>query len=873
MSAEIHRMSDYQAPANIPKALTDAPGWLVWRLTQRPGEPKPRKVPFYANGYPRGWPKGRPPGKDPVPTAEMPRVDQGDPLDLAAMVSYDRAVAACIKHHQTGVGWAPSPGCGLVALDFDNCVRDGVIDPRIAELVADTYAEISPSGNGVRAFFKGSLPSRKDNADKSARRADGSRLDGLFDVEFFGHNGFVTVTGNATEDTLLFGLEDTVAPLSGRVMSLYRQRFGEPGALVERRVGSGADDDLADLDTAERQGWTLDEVREVLMACDPECSRETWVNALMAVHHETHGSDEGLDLVDEWSSQASKYAGRGDVEGRWRSFGRRSGGTITGIWLKAWRRECQAHEKYDAQHEWKQKLAAVPTEFELREKVCPEIRRDERLDDIGRGALVQELKGAFKRLGTAVAVADCRKLLAPPVAEKKPKKDGLPKWLEGWVYVTDDDKFYRMDSDEWLTQQGFNAKYNREMPRNEDGEIVTTASHAALTGYELKTVTRGQYLPWAGSIFEMDGVECVNLYRPSSVPKAVEFMSEAGDRAVDTVTRHLMLICGGREELAWTLIDWLAHNVQKPSVKIRWAPLIKGFEGDGKSVLGHLVAAVMGRANVGSVSPTVLGTDFTGWARGKAVVLLEEIKLTGHNKYDIVNKMKPFLTNDVIEIHAKGKDSHDEPNTVNYMAFTNFPDAVPLTDTDRRWLIVFTPYANADELAAALGATDASETADVLAGYFNQLHTAINTQGPELRRWLLDHRVSQSFKPNGNAPLTEEKAVMIGMQVSEDESTVAEVIEQGGPGITEAVFLSSYLSEQCVLADGNVNLATTAWNRLLQKMGYTRQPKKFKWRGKTEIVWVKGHKQLQSWELRKLLDRTLPEGSSADESSENDDLF
>ena len=50
----------------------------------------------------------------------------------------------------------------------------------------------------------------------------------------------VTVTGNATPDTELFGLRDTVVSLTPEVLALYRQRFGSDGALTVR----GEDDDL-----------------------------------------------------------------------------------------------------------------------------------------------------------------------------------------------------------------------------------------------------------------------------------------------------------------------------------------------------------------------------------------------------------------------------------------------------------------------------------------------------------------------------------------------------------------------------------------------------------------------------------------------------
>ena len=77
-------------PPNIPQLLRDKAQWLVWRLVQRPDEPKPRKVPFYANGNMRGWPNGRP--SDGRPTEDQPQVEQGHPLDTASLVSFDEAV-------------------------------------------------------------------------------------------------------------------------------------------------------------------------------------------------------------------------------------------------------------------------------------------------------------------------------------------------------------------------------------------------------------------------------------------------------------------------------------------------------------------------------------------------------------------------------------------------------------------------------------------------------------------------------------------------------------------------------------------------------------------------------------------------------------
>lgn len=61
-------------------------------------------------------------------------------------------------------------------------------------------------------------------------------------------------------------------------------------------------------------------VPQLLDAIDPDCDRPNWIRALMAVFHTTGGSDDGLAMVDAWSSRGKKYRGIRDIETQWRSF-------------------------------------------------------------------------------------------------------------------------------------------------------------------------------------------------------------------------------------------------------------------------------------------------------------------------------------------------------------------------------------------------------------------------------------------------------------------------------------------------------------------------------------------------------------------------
>lgn len=59
---------------------------------------------------------------------------------------------------------------------------------------------------------------------------------------------------------------------------------------------------------------------ELLGHIDPDCGYQDWLNVLMAIFHETGGSDRGLELADNWSKKAKSYKGRADIETKWRSF-------------------------------------------------------------------------------------------------------------------------------------------------------------------------------------------------------------------------------------------------------------------------------------------------------------------------------------------------------------------------------------------------------------------------------------------------------------------------------------------------------------------------------------------------------------------------
>ncbi len=64
----------------------------------------------------------------------------------------------------------------------------------------------------------------------------------------------------------------------------------------------------------------LTALETLLNHIDPSCGYADWLRVLMVVFHETGGSDDGLALVDRWSSKGGSYKGIQDIETHWRSF-------------------------------------------------------------------------------------------------------------------------------------------------------------------------------------------------------------------------------------------------------------------------------------------------------------------------------------------------------------------------------------------------------------------------------------------------------------------------------------------------------------------------------------------------------------------------
>jgi hypothetical protein len=161
--------------------------------------------------------------------------------------------------------------------------------------------------------------------------------------------------------------------------------------------------------------------------------------------------------------------------------------------------------------------------------------------------------------------------------------------------------------------------------------------------------------------------------------------------------------------------------------------LIQGGQGVGKSIIGQFMERIIGESAVTRPTMDELHNRFTGWALGSQLVIIEE--LMGSGRRELSNRLKPLITEPAMRIELKGKDPFRIPNRMNFLLFTNHPDALPIDHDDRRFLVVFSPR------------TEAERDQKKEEGYYKFLFEKLNGKGPaELFGFLLNREIELNLK-------------------------------------------------------------------------------------------------------------------------------
>lgn len=764
----------------------------------------------------------------------------GDPWS-AVTPSLERVRSWVHDKRLVGAGVGVNLGRGLLAVDID--VRDEAVAAEMLEWCEWNLPGNPPQRIGFKPktllLFRTESPMRKIT---SAEYLDGSldeggkprkaRVECLADGEQFVAYAIHPDTGKPYEwpgdDLIEVKAADLpiITPAQAQAVTAAFERIAEGhgwqkapklgGSIAGAAGETDPDDWTATIDHGAATNLTIEELRRAVFTIPnddlsgSEADYDTWLQVGMAVFHQTEGGQDGLDIWCEWSNQASKHV-QSECERKWRSFDitDKNRRPLTARWLLKVARSLR-DEKVTVQIEDLRKaLDAAATEDALRTvaKQAKSIEMDRPEREMVATLLQRRMKAV---LGTSIPVGVIRDMIRFEKAIDKPK------WLDHWCYIGTEAVFYNRVSQVALKTEAFDSTFARnlltDMERREGKAVPEKRpSDMALNVYQVRVVDRRLYLPTvAPSATEtaVDGQSFVNTYTRTSIPEVPTVLTEQNLADLARVKAHCeWLIPDERER--WLSLSWMAHIV-KTNGRSRWALVFLGVEGSGKTFFFEMLGHVLGRQNVRAVGPKEIEKEFNGWVEGVQLVVFEEIKQHGHNRYDVLNSLKPIITNDHVSVRRMRTDSYMVPNTASIMAYTNFADALPVNDGDRRYMLVATAPTKAD--VQARGPT-----------YFADLFDAAARSAGAVRGWLMEMEPHPEFDPNGRAPMTAWKQRALELTERDEVSLIRSAIEETGgtvPGLSRTLLstkvLTDYLQEK-----GEAVPLTHTLNRALMDIGLT----------------------------------------------------
>lgn len=555
-----------------------------------------------------------------------------------------------------------------------------------------------------------------------------------------------------------------------------------------------------------------DELRNRLLLIPHPEDYDEWIRIGMALYHQFDGDETGRKLWHEWAESADNYDGDA-LDRRWDGFavdGKRRA-PITARYIIRLSQEAVASTT--AELTLKLHTAFLSAKDLAEWDKAKALAREAEIDGLARSSLAQVAKERRDAItGTKTPLAEVKKAIA--YCPKKTEK--APKWCSPWVYDTSDDRFYHTELKISTTQQGFNAMYDRSAMSKKDvldGRATpsSTASALALNLFKIPTVNGRRYAPGRDPIFhEVDGV-FANTYPEHEIPGKPDKTTPRDKRNIERIRRHIAhLLADEREQRMF--LDWLAWVAQNPGKHANYGIVLQGVEGDGKTFFAEMMRAVMGVSNVTMLNAHILHSDFTDWAEGQCLACIEEIRLINErNKYEIINRIKPFITNNIIEVHPKGKPVRNVKNTTSYLLFTNYKDALPLNDTARRYLILFSRWQRKDLI---------DQFKQEHEDYYIRLYATIEESPGAIRQWLLEHEPADEFNPLGDAPDTTARRFMIRQAKPEFIQQVDDIIAEGNipeasHELLDVTFLCDYM-----LSIGLDFPAPKVLGSMLQRDGY-----------------------------------------------------
>lgn len=161
------------------------------------------------------------------------------------------------------------------------------------------------------------------------------------------------------------------------------------------------------------------------------------------------------------------------------------------------------------------------------------------------------------------------------------------------------------------------------------------------------------------------------------------------DEACANLRWLISFLCNHEDEAFDWLKKWLAYPLQHPGAKMDTAVLAHSItEGSGKSLLFADAFGQLFGVYAATVGQTQLESSFNAWQSRKLWAVFEEV-VSRDQRYNQVGKIKHLITGKTVRMESKFINGWEEANHMNAVFLSNEILPWPISDSDRRMLVVW----------------------------------------------------------------------------------------------------------------------------------------------------------------------------------------
>lgn len=276
---------------------------------------------------------------------------------------------------------------------------------------------------------------------------------------------------------------------------------------------------------------------------------------------------------------------------------------------------------------------------------------------------------------------------------------GKKVWFDKCFFIESDGRIFTRTG-RFMNATQFNGSYGGKQfcLGASGGKVTDEAWKAALrsTDWKIPTVDHVRFLPQEESFAVVKddlGRTGLNIYLPAVIK------TKEGD--VSKWLDYLSRIFSTPEDVA-IFNSYVAHCIKFPGWKIPWAILLQSAQGIGKQMIGEVIKHCVGEmySYQPKAEELVSGVSrFNGWMANKTMIFVDEVRVG--DRYDLMNGLKTIITDKRIAVESKGVDQNMADNVANWLFFSNFKDAFPIDENERRYCIFYSKLQSAAQIAQA----------------------------------------------------------------------------------------------------------------------------------------------------------------------------